>query len=155
MKTILSVLLALSAFWGLGCSSLPDSAQKPELAITAVSLEEENGGLGFALSYSVTHRSPEPLPVESLSFEIFVNGRQAVALTLEEPDGEIPPGIENRYTRFLPASLLPPVSLASLATPMLPLRIRASAALTVSADEKHSYLNPSASWEGLIIAQGH
>ena len=151
-KTLFLLLLCCASFL-TACSSLPDGVQKPSLKITDLSSEMINDVPGFNVSYTIMHKTPEPLPLEQLKFEVFVNNKIAGVLVLE-PEEKIPSNIENHYEQFVPANMLPPVAAHSLQIPMLKIAGKVNLSMIVDDNEKTLFLNQKDTYEGLIHAAG-
>ncbi len=155
MKKAFFLLVALSTVLGTtACTSLPDGAQKPEFKITDLTFTSKNNVQGFDVTYTVMHRSPAPLPVDSMQITVYLNNQKAAAFNFE-PETLIPPYHENTYVQFVPANLLHKVSQQSLTTsPMLKLQGKAEMSLNIVDDEDKAFLNQHYVYEGLIHAAG-
>ncbi len=151
-KTLFLLLLCCASFL-TACSSLPDGVQKPSLKINDLTSERVNNIPGFNVSYTIMHKTPEPLPLQELKFEVFVNGKIAGVLVIE-PEEKIPSNIENHYEQFVPANKLPPVAADSLQTPMLKIAGKVDLTMVVDDSEKTQFLNQKDTYEGLIHAAG-
>ena len=143
-KTLFLLLLCCASFL-TACSSLPDGVQKPSLKINDLTSERVNNIPGFNVSYTIMHKTPEPLPLQELKFEVFVNGKIAGVLVIE-PEEKIPSNIENHYEQFVAAD--------SLQTPMLKIAGKVDLTMVVDDSEKTQFLNQKDTYEGLIHAAG-
>ena len=97
-KTLFLLLLCCASFL-TACSSLPDGVQKPSLKINDLTSERVNNIPGFNVSYTIMHKTPEPLPLQELKFEVFVNGKIAGVLVIE-PEEKLKIIMSNLYLQI-------------------------------------------------------
>ncbi|MGN0914772.1 MAG: hypothetical protein ACI4NE_00225 [Succinivibrio sp.] len=158
MKNILiKTLLLSSAFFLAACSSSLAGASKLILNVDSLSFTNENGVEGFKVDYSVRHNSLNPMPIDKITIDVYVNGKKAAHYEQEE-DSLIAARLDNHYSVFVPANCTNKVARKSLKqTPMLQVQARAEVNLIVEEDieDSDSLFNKSASYEGVIHASAN
>ena len=139
------------------CSSVPEGARKMDISIEDLSFANINNTEGFKICFNVHHSSFEPMPLEQIKIQVFVNGKEA-ALYTDNEKKLLPNRVNNHFDLFIEANKLSSVAKNSLQkTPMLQIKAKAIVSLIVDEDieDPDSRFNQSAEYEGVIHASAN
>lgn len=86
MRSLLKVLLALSALWLAGCASLTPGYEKPQIHVTSFALAPDSMGIApkFLIGLEVINPNRRALPLHGMSYSVEVEGNRI--LSGAEPD---------------------------------------------------------------------
>lgn len=150
MPKFLTAAAAAAALLLAACQSLPDGAERPNLAVDEVRMQVVNDVPGFLVLCSVQHHSLTPLPLQSTQIKVFVNGSPAADYLEPTENVELPPNQPLRLSYFVPASQLTETARDSLRYNRM-LQLQASVMVHLNfEDDEASGFNPNAVFEGII-----
>ncbi len=151
-KLLLAALTLCGIFALTGCQTLPEGSQRPDLAISHVSLASGEAAPGFDVECTLRHDSLQPLPLQQTEITVFINGTKAAELIQPAPQDEmLPPNQDLKLSYKVPANLLPPAAAYSLTyNRMLKLPVSVLVHLTFTEAEQALSFNPNATFEGII-----
>ena len=136
-----------------GCTSIPEGARKMTLNIHGITIEKKDGDIGFLVDYSVSHASPQAMPVDETIITVSINGKLAGENRMTD-DIMVESHKDVNFKTFVSANHLKGLSLASLNTPMLKIPAEAEVSLIVDGSDSNmaSSFNVKKKYQGIINA---